>query len=127
MLRNAAATGALLIVFTVSMSPPSTPHTEHPIAYKGKKLLMVKFLEPHEVTLHMGPASVRTPIRRNQPPPAPIALGSPAIQAMPNTFASSNIVRGALTVGSPSMPIHGSRVQMDTPYPMYEFKLIEGM
>lgn len=111
----------------VSISPPSIPHTEHPIAFKGKKLLMVGFLKPHEFTLHMGPASVGAPARMNQPPPTPIALGSPAIPAMPATFTSSSTVRGTLTVGSPSMPIHGSRVKKDTPYPMYEFKVLEGM
>lgn len=116
-----------LIVNAVSKSPPSTPRTEHPIAYKGKKVFMVKFLEPHEFTLHMGPASVGAPARLEHPSPTPIALGSPAIQPMPNTSASLSAVRGALTVGSPSMPIHGSRVRMDTPYPMYEFKLVEGM
>lgn len=88
---------------------------------------MVKFLEPHEFKLHMGPASVGAPVRMNQLSPTPIALGSPAIQAMPSTFASSSTVRGALTVGSPSLPIHGSRVQIDTPFPMYEFKLPQGM
>lgn len=116
-----------MIVAVVSRSPPSIPHTEHPIAYKGERLLMVKFLEPHGFTLHMGPASVSVPASRNQPAPTPIALGSPAMQAIPSTFASSSIFRGALTVGSPSLPIGGSRIRRDTPYPMYEFKLEKGV
>lgn len=110
----------------VSRSPPSIPHTEHPIAYKGQKLLRVRFLEPQDFKSHRGPSSVSAAIRRDQPAPSPIALGSPAMQGIPSTLASPSIVRGSVTIGSPSLPIGGSRIVKETPYPMYEFKLQQG-
>jgi hypothetical protein len=89
-------------------------------------MLRVKFLEPQDFKSHRGPSSVSAATRRDQPAPSPIALGSPAMQAMPSTLASSSLVRGSVTIGSPSLPIGGSRIVKETPYPMYEFQLEPG-
>lgn len=91
----------------------------------------MRFLEPQDFTLHMRPASVGLAATQDQSAPTPIALGSPAIEAVSGTPLSSSVVRSPLTLpltlGSPSLPIQGSRIFRDTPYPVYEFRNQKGV
>ncbi len=65
--------------------------------------------------------------RKYQSPTSPIAIGGPAPPLTPDTLASSSVVRDSITVGSPSLPIDGSRIVRETQYPMYEFQQEKGV
>jgi hypothetical protein len=122
-----AAARRVLIIGTVSTSPQSIPHTEHPRAYENKKALIVKFLDPHHFVSQRWTPSVGSP----SPSTTTTYVGS-SVDGTPNTIGSGDTavsVGSFGNIGSPLLPvaINGSRIKDETEFPIYEFQHEPGM
>lgn len=109
----------LLVWPTVSLSPPTIPHSEHPIAYKNQNPYIVKFQRPHRLISERQ--IVSGSIESNMSSPTPSLINTP------RTFVSTNSGQDTLDIGSPLLSPGGTRTKKESDDPRYEFENKDGM
>ncbi|MCJ1427206.1 hypothetical protein MMC29_005109 [Sticta canariensis] len=105
--------------------PPSSqviPHTEHPTAYKNRKVLLIKFLDPHQLTSERWSASANTPSLRAVSTSSIRSFSIASPDGTPETLPSSASISDSTSNGSPLLLPNTSKFEKETKYPKYEFE-----
>ena len=102
------------------------PHTEHPTAYKNRKVLLIKFLDPHQLTSERWSASANTPSLTTVSSSSVRSLSIASTVGTPETLPSSASISDSTSIGSPLLLPSTSKFEKETNYPRYEFEEEKG-
>lgn len=105
--------------------PPSSqviPHIEHPMAYNNRKVLRIKFLEPHQLTSERWSPSVNTPSPSTPSSSSVRSFSIASTTGTPETLPSTASISDAISIGSPLLSSNTSMLKKETNFPKYEFE-----